>query len=169
MVLQTLNKKGALPDDLKSLEDDMQILDNILAKLREDPNFDEIKVSLDQINNSLKQAQVAYKNKQIEKAKILLKKSAIYTKILIESPLMKMTQAEIDMDQAALRVGSKDYVAAGSFINEALDHLQGIQIQGMTNSINNSLKSKTNWWYCISRRCWENTRMIKIAALFGKI
>lgn len=129
-ILQTLNQKGALADDLKSLDDNMQSLTNTLSKLRDDPSFDQIESSLDQINNSLKQAQVAYKNKQLAKAKTLLKKSAVYIKVLVDSPLMKMTQAEIDMDQASVRVGNKDYVAAGLFVNEALDHLQGINIQG---------------------------------------
>jgi len=129
-ILQNLNQKGALSDDLKSLEDDIQTLDATLGKLRDDPNFDPVESSLDQINNSLKQAQIAYKNKQLDKTKALLKKAAVYTKVLIDSPVMKMTQAEIDMDQADLRITGKDYVAAGSFINQALDHLQGIQIQG---------------------------------------
>ncbi len=177
-VLQTLNQKGALPDDLKSLEDDMQTLDNILAKLRDDPNFDEIEESLDQINNSLKQAQIAYKSHQVEKAKTLLKKSAIYTKILIDSPLMKMTQAEIDMDQASLRIGNKDYIAAGSFINEALDHLQGIQIPSndKLNQQITQIKSKLVVLHQQtmlgkaqddkdSRSVWKNMRQVQVDSL----
>ena len=177
-LLQTLNQKGVLAYDLKSLDDDIQNLTNTLSKLSDDPSFDQIEVTLDQINNSLKQAQVAYKNKQLNKTKTLLKKSAIYIKILVDSPLMKMTQAEIDMDQASLRVGSKDYIAAGSFINQALDHLQGIQIQGndKLNQQPSQVKSKLVVLHQQamlgkykddqdSRSVWKNMRQVQVDSL----
>lgn len=177
-VLQSFDQKGTLPENLKSLDDDMQSLTHTLSKLRDDPSFDSIESSLDQINNSLKQAQVAYQNKQLAKAKALLKKSAIYIKILVESPLMKITQAEIDMDQASMRIGSKDYIAAGSFINQALDHLQGIQIQG-NDKLNQQLTQIKSKLVVIhqqamlgkykddqdSRSVWKNMKQVQVDSL----
>lgn len=177
-ILQNLNQSANLGADLKSLDDNIQSLTNTLSKLRDDPSFDSVEASLDQINNSLKQAQIAYQNKQMGKAKALLKKSAVYVKILIDSPLMKMTQAEIDMDQASLRIGSKDYVAAGLFINEALDHLSGIQIQGnakLTDQIN-QIKNKLVVLHQQtilgkaqddkdSRSVWKNMRQVQVDSL----
>lgn len=177
-VLQSLDQKGNLPENLKTLDDDMQKLTTTLSKLRDDPSFDQVEASLDQINNSLKQAQVAYQNKQLAKSKALLKKSAVYVKILVDSPLMKMTQAEIDMDQASMRIGNKDYVAAGSFIDQALGHLQGIQIQG-NEKLNQQLSQIKNKLVVIhqqamlgkykddqdSRSVWKNMKQVQVDSL----
>ncbi len=177
-ILKTLNQKGTLPENLKSLADDIVLLDSIVGRVREDPNFDEVEASLDQINNSLKQAQNAYRKNQLGQARALLKKSAIYTKILIESPLLKMTQAEIDMDQASTRIGNKDYVAAGLFINQALDHLQGMQIQGNM-KLNDQLAQIKNKLVVLhqqtilgkykddqdSRSIWKNMRQVQVDSL----
>ncbi len=177
-ILQNLNQKGVLGNDLKSLNDDIQALDNTLSKLRDDPNFDQVETMLDQVNNSIKQAQDAYNKKQVDKAKVLLKKAAVYTKILIDSPMMKMTQAQIDMDQASLRINSKDYIAAGSFINQALDHVQGIQIQG-NEKLNQQMAQIKNKLVVLhqqamlgkykddqdSRSVWKNMRQVQVDSL----
>lgn len=177
-ILKAINQKGALTDDLKSLNDDIQALDATLSKLRDDPNFDSVETMLDQVNNSMKQAQDAYQKKQLDKAKALLKKAAVYTKILIDSPMMKMTQAQIDMDQASLRINAKDYVAAGSFINEALDHLQGIQIPG-SDKINQQMTQIKNKLVVLhqqamlgkakdeqdSRSVWKNMKQVQVDSL----
>ncbi len=123
-------KKGKTPPSLEEVKAINATLSHILERIRPDPNFDFIEKSLDEIRNSLSKAEGALQKKNLREAQRELQRSATHTKILLESPLLKMTEAEIDLDQASQRIINKDYVAAGLFLERALNHIQGLKFDG---------------------------------------
>lgn len=125
-VLKDLNK-GKAPETLQWVKAAVANLDAFIDKIRPDPNFDQIEASFDKMKTALQQAEAALQKKNIPAAKRALQRADIMAKVLVESPVMKMTQAQIDLDQASRQIVQKDYVAAGMFIDQALTHIQDIK------------------------------------------
>jgi hypothetical protein len=121
--------KGKAPETLEWVKQKIANGDALIDRIRHDPNFDEVKDAWDKLKASLSQAETALKNKQYAAAKKALQRTDVIAKVLLESPFLKMTQAEIDLDQASLHLNNKDYIAAGMFLDEALNHLQGLNIE----------------------------------------
>lgn len=124
-ILKDFNK-GKAPETLQWVKGVLNNLDVLIDKIRPDPNFDQIEASFDKMKATLRQAEAALQKKNIAAAKKALQRADIMAKVFVESPVMKMTQAQIDLDQASRQIAQKDYVAAGMFINQALEHIQGI-------------------------------------------
>jgi hypothetical protein len=121
--------RGKAPETLDWVRQKIANGDAFIDKIRPDPNFDEIEASWDKLKAGLSQAETALKSKNYPAAIKALKRTDVMAKVLLESPMMKMTQAEIDVDQASQRLNNKDYIAAGMFLDQALTHLQGINIE----------------------------------------
>jgi len=121
--------KGKAPETLEWVKQKIANGDALIDRIRPDPNFDEIEEAWDKMKASLSQAETALKNKQYAAAKKALQRTDVIARVLLESPVLKMTQAEIDLDQASLHLSNKDYIAAGMFLDEALNHIQGINIE----------------------------------------
>ncbi|MFO1520407.1 MAG: hypothetical protein U1F57_12225 [bacterium] len=114
-------------------------LNAIIDPIRPDPNFDQVEDSFDRIKNSLLKAESALQKKNYAAARKALQQSDIYAKVLLESPVLHMTLAEIDLDQASLRIANKDYIASGLFLEKALDHIKALEVNDnpkLTSQIN---------------------------------
>jgi len=127
-VIKDFNK-GKTPETLEWLKTTIAKGDAFIDRVRPDSNFDQLETSFDQIKNALVQAEAALQKKNYAAAKKALQRADVLTKVLLESPMLKMTQASIDLDQAGQRINNKDYIAAGMFLDHALDNLQGINIE----------------------------------------
>jgi hypothetical protein len=128
-ILKELSRKKIAPS-LESVQNKITDLDSIITRLRKDPNFEAVVESLTQIRSSLSRAADSLERKNLSQAKIALKKSVIYTKVLLESPVLKMTQAEIDMDAASQRIHFGDYTSSGNYLDKAVANIGSMQIEG---------------------------------------
>ena len=121
--------KGKAPETLQWVREKIANGDASIDRIRPDPNFDQIEDAWDKIKSGLTQAEAALQRKNYGAAKKALQRTDIMAKVLLESPVLKMTQAEIDLDQASQHLNNKDYIAAGMFLDQALTHIQGINIE----------------------------------------
>ncbi len=123
-------KDGTIESSLDSVKTQREALENLEAKLKQDESFNIIEDSLERIQGALGRAENALEKKKIAMAKLALQKTVLYTKILLESPVLKMTQTQIDLQEASIRIRNKDYNASAAYINSALGRIGGMQIEG---------------------------------------
>src|SRR5262245_25021502 len=122
--------QNKMPSDLPELRKRVSAVVDILQKLKEDPNFDPIKSSLEQIRTSLSQMDEALARKDLRSARDSLRRALTTAKVLEKSPLLQITLAEIDLDQASRRVNQKDFAGSAAYLEKSLSRLQGLKIEG---------------------------------------
>jgi len=123
-------KDGTIESSLDSVKAQRDTLEALETKLKQDESFSIIEDSLERIQGALGRAENALEKRKLSMAKMALQKTVLYTKILLESPVLKMTQTQIDLNEASVRIRNKDYNASAAYINSALGRIAGIQIEG---------------------------------------
>jgi len=112
----------------KSIKTNLSKLEAISKKIQSEENFKQIHASIEKIKSLTDHANQLTKENKIAEAKRELNKSILYTKILLKSPVIKMSEAQIDLDQANQRIEKKDYIAAGLFLEKSLSDLNEIKM-----------------------------------------
>ncbi len=113
----------------KSIKTNLSKLESISKQIQSEQNFQQIHSSIEKIKSLTDKANQLTKENKIKEAKQNLNQSILYTKILLKSPVLKMSEAQIDLDQANQRIERKDYIAAGMFLENSLTHLNAIKIE----------------------------------------
>ncbi len=112
----------------KSVKKDLTKLELISKQIQSEQNFREIHSSIEKIKSLTQKANQLTQENKIKEAKQSLNQSILYTEVLLKSPVLKMSEAQIDLDQANQRIGRKDYIAAGMFLEKSLLHLNEIEM-----------------------------------------
>ncbi len=112
----------------KSVKTNLSKLESISKQIQSEQNFQQIHSSIEKIKSLTDKANQLTKENKIKEAKQNLNQSILYTKILLKSPVLKMSEAQIDLDQANQRIERKDYIAAGMFLENSLTHLNEIKM-----------------------------------------
>jgi hypothetical protein len=92
-----------------------------------DSHFKEIADYVDKMEDALTLADQAMARGQRKAALDQLTKAYRMTKVIAESPVLKIVAAEIAVGQADRMIAAKDYNSAGIFLQRAIDNITQIQ------------------------------------------
>ncbi len=108
-----------------------------------DSHFKEIADYVDKMEDFLTEADNALINKQKSLALKKLSEAYRYTKVISESPVLKLAAAEIALGSASRMIVGRDYKSAGIFLQRAIDNITAVQQDPKVNSQElNALKNE---------------------------
>jgi hypothetical protein len=92
-----------------------------------DSSYSEIANYVDKMEDALTLADEAMAKKQKQVALNQLTRAYRMTKVIAESPVLKMVASEVALNQADRLIMSKDYDSAGIFLQRAIDNITDAQ------------------------------------------
>jgi hypothetical protein len=133
MILEKIQETAALVKQNKFAEG-RDLLRKAVEEARADEqiftkesHYKEIANYIDKMEDALTQADQAMEKKQKKVALDQLARAYRMTKVIAESPVLKMVASEIALGQADRMIMNKDYDSAGIFLQRAVDNITQIQ------------------------------------------
>jgi len=121
-------------NDLKGSEEAVAQARKDLAKIEsylgDNPDYEEVHMSLEKIDMSLQEGQMALHTNRKQLAMQHLTQAERFTKILKESPVAKLTGTKVALNLANREIQGGNYASAGLYLQQAIDFLTAIQDNG---------------------------------------